>query len=343
MVVFRFVDQSSLSIQDQMEQYVNDLVDLEQILHQPPFFWLREFKVFVNSTDYLQELSFEDQIDAFLNISTYKSMYGGDIVRSEDKNVTASRTKIYMDNFDWDVIKEQTKALSDQRHVTENQLINKGTPDWPFFSFDETYYIWEFYEVAVSEMKITTIVGVISVSVLSMLFVAHWTAVFFVAPLVAILYVDLLGVIHLSGLYINSVTYIGVLMSIGLIVDYTMHIILRFIESPEKTREAKTKETLCTMGASILLGGVSTLLGVLPLYFSTSDIFHTIFVIFIGLVTLGIGHGLILLPVVLSLIGPLSHIPAKSWQHIDPSSDGDITGGRRIPGQSSLWESPIST
>ena len=42
----------------------------------------------------------------------------------------------------------------------------------------------------------------------------------------------------------------------------------------------------------------------MPLAISVSDIFSTIFITFIGLVTLGIGHGLILLPVVLSLVGP---------------------------------------
>ena len=64
------------------------------------------------------------------------------------------------------------------------------------------------------------------------------------------------------------------------------------------------KDTIRTMGTSILLGGISTFLGILPLGFSTSDGFYTIFITFIGLVTLGIGHGLILLPVILSIFGP---------------------------------------
>ena len=83
-----------------------------------------------------------------------------------------------------------------------------------------------------------------------------------------------------------------------------MHIALRYYESIESGREAKAKDVLRTMGTSVLLGGVSTFLGVLPLLFSSSNVVHTIFVAFIGIVSLGIAHGLIVLPVILSLVGP---------------------------------------
>jgi Niemann-Pick C1 protein len=113
------------------------------------------------------------------------------------------------------------------------------------------------------------------------------------------------GVLQVAGLYINVVSYIAMVMSIGLLVDFVCHMLLRYYETPGNTRDEKTKETLRTMGSSILLGSLSTFLGVLPLAFSTSEIFTTIFKAFIGLVTLGAAQGLILLPVVLSLVGPL--------------------------------------
>lgn len=92
-------------------------------------------------------------------------------------------------------------------------------------------------------------------------------------------------------------------MSIGLIVDFIMHVMLRFYECPGN-RTSKTVEMMRTMGSSIFLGGVSTFLGTMPLVFSTSTVFRTVFVCFLGLVTISVGHGLILMPVLLSTVGP---------------------------------------
>lgn len=102
------------------------------------------------------------------------------------------------------------------------------------------------------------------------------------------------------------------MISIGLIVDFLMHILLRYHESKYKTREGRVKDTLETMGSSILLGGLSTFLGVTPLAFSTSTILRTVFTSLFSMVILGVAHGLVLLPVVLSVIGPQTDIREDS-------------------------------
>ena len=84
-----------------------------------------------------------------------------------------------------------------------------------------------------------------------------------------------------------------------------LHVLLRYYESTEKTRDNKVKDMLRTMGSSILMGGLSTLLGVVPLAFSTSSIIRIVFTMFFAMVLLGIFNGLIVLPVILSYWGPL--------------------------------------
>ena len=103
-------------------------------------------------------------------------------------------------------------------------------------------------------------------------------------------------------------TYVCLVLSIGLLVDFNIHILLRYYESKEANREAKVKDTLQTMGSSVFVGALSTCLAVIPLALSTSGIFSTVFVSFMAMVTLGIGHGVILLPVVLSICGPQGYV-----------------------------------
>ena len=71
-------------------------------------------------------------------------------------------------------------------------------------------------------------------------------------------------------------TYVTIVISIGLLVDFLMHVLLRYYETKGTTREAKVKETLETMGASMMLGGFTTWLGVIPMALSTTSIFMTI-------------------------------------------------------------------
>lgn len=103
-----------------------------------------------------------------------------------------------------------------------------------------------------------------------------------------------------------------------------MHVTLRYMETTGGTREEKTKQTLETIGASVFVGGFSTLFGVLPLALSTSEIFWTTFVIFFGLVFLGLLHGLVLLPVLLSIWGPRESIveEEENVKQVEPEESG---------------------
>lgn len=164
-----------------------------------------------------------------------------------------------------------------------------------------------FYNAVVSELIFTTIMGVLAVTVISLVFMPHWSAALYVFPFISFLYIDMLGFLHIAGVQVNAISYITLVMSIGLMVDYIVHVLLRFLEA-KGTREQRVVETLSTMGASILVGAISTFLGVLLLAFSTSEIIKNIFVSFIGLATFGVLHGLIFLPTLLAMVGPESVI-----------------------------------
>merc|ERR1712043_113232 len=144
-----------------------------------------------------------------------------------------------MGRFDYvneeDVL-EAVDALEAQRDVTTSQPINQDKKDWSFFTFTEDYYIWEFYRVCPYELTITTILGTVTVSILALVLIPHCQQSFLLGPMVAVLYIDLLGFIQLCGLHVGPVMYIGTVMSIGLMVDFVMHVTLRYLETAVTSR-----------------------------------------------------------------------------------------------------------
>ena len=57
--------------------------------------------------------------------------------------------------------------------------------------------------------------------------------------MICLMFLDLLGVMQWAGVYVNAVTYILVVMSIGLLVDFIRHVLLHYCECPGN-REEKT-------------------------------------------------------------------------------------------------------
>eukprot|EP00977_Amphora_coffeiformis_P002508 scaffold470_cov194-Amphora_coffeaeformis.AAC.1 len=321
---FRLANQSDPFIRGQMDDYVNEMVaNVDGISEQPQFFWIRDFNNFTETySGSTENLSFEEQLDVFLSVPEFNDLYSADITRLPNGTILASRVRLFMDGVsERGSIVSQTAALRQQREISAMAPINSGKGDWSFFSYDDLYNIWEFYNVSVSELALTTVASVVAVSVTALLFIPHWSAVCFILPLISVLYIDLIGVMQWFGVRVNALSYVTLVMSIGLMVDFLVHTLDHYFAMPGNPRE-KTIRMLETVGVSVLEGGLSTLLGTLLLGFSSSEIFFTIFLTFLALVVLGICHGLVLLPVLLATFGPGSKkISVESLQVLTEFAD----------------------
>merc|ERR1711918_250439 len=114
--------------------------------------------------------------------------------------------------------------------------------------------------------------------------------------------VEVLGYLHWWGVTISGVSSIYVLISVGLVVDYSAHVAHAFMLSTgdPATRAVKALERI---GPSVFNAIVSTLLAVIVLSTSESLIFLTFFKALCLTVIFGGLNGLWLLPSLLSVFG----------------------------------------
>ena len=122
--------------------------------------------------------------------------------------------------------------------------------------------------------------------------------------------INILGYMQAWGLNIDSVTVIMLVIALGLAVDYSAHIGRAYLEK-RGTPDERIVRTLEDMGVAVWNGALSTFMAVIVLGSSSSYVFLTFFKQLFLCITLGLAHGLIFLPVLLSLLKPAPYAEAR--------------------------------
>ncbi|XP_052573474.1 protein patched homolog 2 isoform X2 [Peromyscus californicus insignis] len=130
-----------------------------------------------------------------------------------------------------------------------------------------------------------------------------WTAGLIVLVL-AMMTVELFGIMGFLGIKLSAIPVVILVASVGIGVEFTVHVALGFLT----TQGSRTLRAACALEqtfAPVAHGAVSTLLGLLMLAGSNFDfIIRYFFMVLTVLTLLGLLHGLVLLPVLLSILGP---------------------------------------
>ena len=171
---------------------------------------------------------------------------------------------------------------------------------------------WEMFKIIEPELMQNVGLCLMVVVLLTMLTIANVPAALLVSSCVVLVIVDLLGFMYYWGLAIDNVTVIYVVLAVGLAIDYSAHIGHCFMTKCGDSRDARVTATLRDIGAPVASGAFSTFLAIVVLSGSNSYVFTVMFKCFFLTSLLGVSHGLVLLPVLLSLLGPAPFASARA-------------------------------
>lgn len=198
------------------------------------------------------------------------------------------------------------KALTSIREAADSVGFGKDAAGNPrAFTFDFEDLFTEQYRALPKEIGLSLALAGLAVAVICFQLVGHPLVAVVCVAVVGMVIVDILGFTYFSGVNINSVSVITIVIATGISVDYVVHCARSFLEQVGSRRERAIK-ALGALGPPVFYAGFSTFLAIIMLAFATSYIFNVIFLGFLALIIVGLLHGLVFAPILLSIMGPPS-------------------------------------
>ncbi len=136
-------------------------------------------------------------------------------------------------------------------------------------------------------------------------FLVNILAAFLVAIVILMIIIQIFGCMGFFAIKFSAIPAVALIMSVGMSDQYLDHLTMAFLLELNGSKNERITKAMEAMFSPIFEGGLSTILAILLLGFSTFEfVVKYFFLPFFLVVIIGLLNGLVFLPVLLSLIGP---------------------------------------
>lgn len=200
------------------------------------------------------------------------------------------------------------------------------------YSYHWDFFFYELYDVFWSQTFSNLGFSLVIVTLVVFVLTANGVVAVLIVLSLIFICITTLGMSHYLGLTLNNVVALNLSLSLGIAVDYAVHIANSFLSikapkseglSRHEQREFKAREAISRMGSSVIHGSISTLLAFIVIKFGKLITFQIFFKNWVTFVIAGIINGICLIPVLLSMCGPLDEIDDSKTSGALPVSNKD--------------------
>nr|XP_045594269.1 patched domain-containing protein 3-like [Procambarus clarkii] len=221
---------------------------------------------------------------------------------AEDVKFNENQTRIEASRF----IVQAYKVLDGNADKDMMETFRKVASESKFnVTVYNPYFIYfdQFTMVRSTSIETICLTAVIMMAV-SLVFIPNALCCLWVVFSITSVEIGVVGYMAFWGVSLDSISMINLIMCIGFSVDFSAYISYSYLVSKAETPDERVRDCLYNLGLPIMQGCLSTILGVTALSLSPSYIFVAFFKTVFLAMFFSVLHGLVLLPVLLSLLGP---------------------------------------
>lgn len=272
----------------QLQSCISDLQRLKYVNSTSA--WFLSFQQFANasSLNISSQEAFHTHLPGFLELSP---AFRQDINMTADHSIQASR--FFIQTLNRTTMKDLMSGLRDTVDRCPVQLL----------VYHPAFIYYDQDTVIMDSTVQTVLMAAATMLVVSLVLIPSMLCSVWVAFTIGSVMVGVTGFMGLWGVNLDSISMINLVMCVGFAVDFSAHVSYSFVSSPRRDVNEKTVDALSHAGYPVLQGALSTVGGVLVLSMSGSYIFRTFFKVVLLVVTFGLLHGLVFIPVCLTLAG----------------------------------------